>query len=148
MPQDVSGFGAVINIIADNTFPAGFVVTEFSNDVDPFDMAAVKIADVAMGVNGDLIKWAKAVPLTMVLSVIPGSADDVNLQILADANRVAQGKVSASDTITATVYYPDGSSVQYAPGSITDAAFGKSLSGEGRLKTKVYSFAFKTKVGF
>ena len=148
MTVDVSGFGGAINIIASNTFPSGFTVTQWSNDADPLDFAAVKFADTAMGVNGDLIVWSKAVPLPMVISVIPGSLDDQNLQILADANRAAQGKASAGDVIYATVLYPDGSSVQLAGGRMTDASFGKSISGDARIKTKVYSFTFQTKVGF
>ena len=148
MAVDVSGFGGAITIFASNTFPAGITVTQWSNDADPLDFAAVKFADTAMGVNGDLIVWAKAVPLPMVISVIPGSADDVNLQILADANRAAQGKSSAGDVITANVIYPDGSTVQLSGGRITDASFGKSISGDARLKTRVYSFQFQTKIGF
>lgn len=144
---DVSGFGAVVNIVASNTFPVGITITQFSNDADPMDMAAVKIADTAMGVNGDLIVWAKAVPLPLVLSVVPGSQDQINLQILADANRVAQNKSSAADVITATVIYPDGSVTTLISGRITDAMFGKSISGDGRIKTKVYTFMFSDKIG-
>ena len=145
--QDVTGFGVVINIIASNTFPAGFTVTQVADDADPLDFASVKIADTAMGVNGDLIVWAKAVPLPAVVNVIPGSADDINLQILADANRVAQGKASAGDVITMTVIYPDTTVVTLTGGRITDSMFGKSVAGAGRLKTKPYAFAFAAKIG-
>ena len=148
MAYDVSGFGGVVNIVASNTFPSGFTITQFSNDADPMDFAAVRFADIAMGVNGDLIVWAKAVALPFVVSVIPGGPDDINLQILADANRAAQGKVSAADVITATVIYPDSSQVQLNLGRITDASFGKGISGEGRIKTRVYTFQFQTKTGF
>lgn len=145
--QNVSGFGGVVTVVASNTFPTGITVTQFSNDGDPLDMASVKIADTAMGVNGDLITWSKAVGLPMVLNVIPGSDDDINLQILADANRVAQGKTSAQDNITAVVVYPDGSVVTLISGIITDASFGKSISGDGRIKTRAYSFMFSDKIG-
>lgn len=144
---DVTGFGTIVNLVADVTFPAGIVITQFSNDADPLDMAAVKIADTAMGVNGDLIRWARAVPLPMVLNVVPGSADDQNLAILADNNRASQGKVSAGDVITANVIYPDGSVVTLIGGVLTDAVFGKGISGEGRLKTKAYSLMFSDKIG-
>lgn len=145
MTQDVSGFGALVTIVADTTFPAGLVITQFADDADPLDMASVQIADKAMGLNGDLVVWAKAMPLPMVLNVIPGSEDDVNLQILADANRVGQGKISAYDSITATVVYPDGTIVTLNNGKITDAMFGKSISSAGRLKTRAYAFTFQGK---
>lgn len=147
MAQDISGFGLVVNVVADTTFPAGLPITQFADDADPLDMASVQIADKAMGLNGDMISWAKAVPLPMVLSVIPGSQDDINLGILAEANRVGRGKISNYDNITATVIYPDGSTVTLVAGKITDAMFGKSVASAGRLKTKAYIFAFENKVG-
>lgn len=147
MTNDVSGFGLVANIVASNTFPAGLPITQFADDADPLDMASITIADKAMGLNGDLIVWAKAVPLPAVINVIPGSIDDVNLQILADANRVGQGKTSAADNITMTVVYPDGTIVTLNNGRLTDAMFGKSVAGSGRLKTRAYTFAFESKVG-
>lgn len=147
MTQDVSGFGTVVNIIASNTFPAGITISQFAADTDPCDMASVDIADSTMGLNGDLIVWAKAVPMPMVLAVIPGSDDDVNLQILADANRVGANKSSAADVIQATVFYPDGSTTLLTNGRILASMFGKSIAGAGNLKTKVYGFKFEDKVG-
>lgn len=146
MANDITGFGVVVNVVASNTFPVGFPVTQFADDADPIDFASVKIADTAMGLNGDLVSWAKAVPLPVVLNVIPGSEDDLNLQVLADANRVGQGKVSAYDSITLTVIYPDGTVVTFTGGKITDAMFGKSIAGSGRLKTRAYAFSFEQKI--
>lgn len=142
--NNVSGFSTVVNIIADVTFPVGFPVTQFADDADPLDFASVRIGDTAMGVNGDLISWSRAATLPMVLNVIPGSPDDVNLQILADANRVGQGKNSSNDVITATVVYPDGSVKILNNGKITDGQFGKSVASSGRLKTKSYAFSFES----
>lgn len=147
MTQDVSGFGSVINLVASNTFPVGFLITQFSDDADPFDFASVQIADAAMGMNGDLITWSKANKLTAVISVVPGTPDDLALQTLANNNRVGKGKSNALDIITLTVIYPDGTTVTYTNGKITDAMFGKSLSSQGRLKTKVYAFSFENKIG-
>lgn len=148
MANDVSGVGTVVNLVASVTFPASLVITQFADDTDPVDMASIDIADKAMGLNGDLITWAKAVPLPMVIAVIPGSVDDINLQILADANRVGAGKQSAGDVIDATVIYPDGSSVILQTGRLTGAMFGKSISSGNRLKTRVYQFTFESKIGF
>lgn len=147
MTQNVSGFGTVVNIVASNTLPVGATITQFADDTDPLDFASVRIADVAMGLNGDLLTWAKAQPLPLVLNVIAGSPDDVTLQTLADANRVAQNKTSANDVITATVIYPDASVVTLGGGRLTEAQFGKSISSASRLKTKSYAFSFQTKNG-
>jgi hypothetical protein len=140
--SNISAFGYVISIIASNTFPVGFTVTQGAGDGDPLDMPSVKIGDLVLGVNGDPISWNKAVPLPMTVSVIPGGLDDINLGVLANANRVAQGKSSAQDIITATVVYPSGTVVTLTQGAITDAPFGSSLSSDGRIKTRQYGFMF------
>lgn len=144
MAQDISGFGSVVSLVASNTFPAGIALTEFADDADPFDQPSVRIGDVAMGLNGDLIGWRKAVPLSVTISVIPGSQDDLNLSILANANRVGQGKTSANDVLTLTIVYPDGSIITFANGTITDAPFAKSISSAGRLKSMTYGMSFES----
>ena len=145
MTQNITGTGTVVNLICSTTFPTGINITNFADDSDPLDFSAVNIGDTAMGVNGDLVGWQRATTLPMVLNVIPGSPDDVNLQILADANRVGQGKNSANDVISATIVYPDGSVINLSGGKITTAQFGKGVSSAGRLKTKNYGFAFESK---
>ncbi len=107
----------------------------------------MKIADTAMGVNGDLIKWSRAISKPLTLSVIPNSLDDVNLAILASNNSASQGTTNAQDVITVSVVYPDGSIITFANGFITDAPFGSSISSSGRLKTKTYSFTFQSVTG-
>jgi hypothetical protein len=146
--QNISGFGAVVVLVASNTFPAGITLTQFSDDVDAIDLPGVKIADLAMGVNGDLIKWSRAAILPVSIGVIPGSNDDINLAILAEANRVGQGKVSAQDVLTLTIAYPDGTGTTLSQGSMTDAPFGKSIAGTGREKSKVYACGFQNRTGF
>lgn len=147
MAQDITGTGVVVSLIASTTFPVGIPLTQFADDADALDMPSIQIADVAMGLNGDLVSWSRANPLPIVIAVVPGSEDDLNLQILADANRVGQGKASAYDDITLTIVYPDGSIVQFTGGKLTDAMFGKSVSNSGRIKTRSYSFKFEQKNG-
>lgn len=145
MANDISGVGLIVNLIADKTFPVGLPISQFADDADPLDFPAIQLADTAMGLNGDLIKWAKAQPIPMVLNVIPGSSDDVNLQILADNNRVGQGKKTSGDVITATIAYPDGSIVIVSGGLITNGQVAPGVSSSGRKKTKAYSFTFQSK---
>ncbi len=141
-PSSITGFGLVVTLIASKTFPTSLPITQFADDTDPVLINDVKIADTAMGLNGDLLAWSKAIPLPMTLNVIAGSQDDVNLQILANANRVAQGKNGANDVISATIVYPDASTVVLTGGIITDAAFGRGVQSSGRQRTKTYSFMF------
>lgn len=141
--NDISGFGARIQVVADKTFPAGFSLSQFADDSDPFDSPSVQIRDKAMGLNGDLITWSKATPLTLALAVVPNGDDDRNLQALYDANRVGKGKTGAADVVTITVVYPDGKTVTYQQGVITDGPPAVGIASAGRLKTSTYQFAFE-----
>lgn len=143
MANDISGFGLQIQVVASVTFPSGFTVSQFADDGDPFDLPSIQIADKAMGLNGDMITWSKANPLTVTLNVVPNSDDDKNLGILFDANRVARGKQSARDVITMTGIYPDGSTITLTPGVITDGMPGNAVASSGRMKSKAYIFAFE-----
>jgi hypothetical protein len=144
--QDISGVGLVVIIRASTTFATvPLNISQFADDADPLDIPALQIADSAMGLNGDLLKWAKANPISLTLNVIPAGADDTNLQILGDANRVGQGKVSARDEITATVVYPDGRIVILNKGYLKNYMPGNSVSSSQRIKTKPYVFEFESK---
>lgn len=143
MTQDISGFGLRVVVQASNTFPSGFTVTQFADDGDPLDLPSIQIADKAMGLNGNMITWSKANPVPMTINVIPGTTDDQNLQVLLAANRASSGRTPARDIITATVVYPDGSTVRLMRGKITDGPMGNSVASAGRQKTKAYVFAFE-----
>lgn len=141
--QDISGFGLLISVVASNTYPAGIILTEFADDADPFDIPAIQIADKAMGLNGDLIVWAKANPIDIPISVIPNGPEDTDLNILLQANRVGRGKISASDIITLTGIYPDGSTITLLNGRLTNGMVGSAVASSGRLKSKTYTFTFE-----
>lgn len=145
MTTNVSGFGFQANIIASNTFPSGFIVTEWADDSDPFDLPSLQIADSAMGLNGDLITWSKANPIKLTLNVIPGSDSDINLAILLEANRVGKNKIGARDIITLTGIYPDGTFITLTSGIITDGVPNNSIASSGRQKSKTYNFSFENK---
>lgn len=147
MVNDITGYGLVVVLTASNTFPAGIAITQFADDSDPLDIAAIKIADTAMGLNGDGIKWSRAIMNPMVLNVIPNSVDDQNLAILANNNRVSQGSLNAQDVITAVIKYPDGTAITMNSGFITDAPFGTAVASAGRMKTKTYTFSFTGNTG-
>lgn len=147
MTQDISGFGLQVQVVAIPTFPTGINITQFVDDADPLDVPSQQLTDKAMGLNGDLIGWSKANPIVATLNVIPGSDDDINLGILAEANRVGQGKNSARDSVAMVVMYPDGRTVSLTNGLITDATIASGVASSGRLKSKTYMFAFQNKVG-
>jgi hypothetical protein len=141
--QNISGFNTLGWLIASNTFPIGFPVTQWSDDVDPIDIPVLQIGDGAMGLNGDLITWSKANPVRMTISQIPGSVTDNLLSILLNANRPSRGKIAANDIITFNFVLPDGTPVGLSPGTIISGMPGRSIASEGRQKTKTYEFMFE-----
>jgi hypothetical protein len=144
---NISGFGVSVSLTASNTFPLGININQFSDDSDPVDVPSLQIADVAMGLNGDMISWSKANPIKIVLSVIPESDNDISLSILLSANRVGRGRISARDIITMNISYPDGNFVILTGGIITDGIPLSPVANSGRLKTRVYNFAFESYIG-
>ncbi len=148
--QNVSGFGLSINILASNTFPSGFNVSQFSDDSDPLDLPEYTVGDASSGLNGDLLVWNKASGIHVSISVIPGGVDDTNLEALLDANSVGLNKQSAKDEISWVITYPDNTRASCGPGIITTGPISKAVASSGRLKTRTYHFVFesisKTKV--
>lgn len=144
--ENISGFGLIVNVIASNSFPVGLLLTEFADDADPFDLPSLQIADKSMGLNGDLIVWAKPNPINVTLNVIAGSFSDINLAVLLEANRVGKGKTGARDVIIMSAIYPSGNVLLLTNGAITDGIPASSVASAGRLKSKSYSFSFENKV--
>jgi hypothetical protein len=142
--ENVSGFGLVVTVTASNTFPNGFNLTAFADDADALDLPEIKIGESAVGLNGDLITWTKAVATEVKIAVIEGSDDDVNLGIIFDANRVGKGKTSARDVIEIVALFPSGATNTFESGIMTAGQPGPSVSSAGRLKTKVYTFTFES----
>lgn len=148
MSQDISGFGLKLRVVASVTFPVlGFEVSQFADDADPFDAPSLKIAGSSMGVNGDAMYWATAVPINIKVSVIPESDDDLNLSLLLEANRAGRGKRVAGDSIDLIAIYPNGNTKSLLNGRIMEGMPVTSVAGSGRMKTKEYMFTFENKVG-
>lgn len=145
--HDITGYGLAIVLTASVTFPAGMALTSYADDADALDVPSIKIAETAMGLNGDGIKWSKAVMNPITISVIPNSVDDVNLAILFNANRVSQGSLNAKDVLTMVVTYPDGNVVILNNGFITDGPPASGVASTGRLKSKTYGFQFSSSTG-
>lgn len=140
---DTSAIGVALRCVASESFPAGFTITEFADDADPFDIPAIDIATPAMNVNGDLVVFSAPTPITITISVIPGSDADNNLAVIFEANRAAKNKRHARDEITLVGTYPDGSSLKLSEGKMTNGMPGNSPASAGRIKSKTYSFAFQ-----
>lgn len=144
--KDISGTGLSIIVKASNTFPTGILCTSFPDDTDPMDFPEVTITEYGMGLNGDLVTWSAPQALQFSLSLIPGTEEDIAMEFLLEANRVAKGKRSAKDEITIVASYPDGTVKTLKPGRIVSGVPGKGVASGGRVKTSTYGFVFENKV--
>lgn len=143
MSVSVSASGIQIAFTVPVIFPTGFVVSQFSDDVDPLDFSEINIGDSAMNINGELAVWTVPSPIPLTVSVRPGSEGDDNLSILFNANRISVNKIVLNSNITATVTYPDNSSIRLSGGIPVSFTPGKGVGTAGRLKTKTYTFNFE-----
>jgi hypothetical protein len=143
----ITGFGLQIVLQASTTFPLGISISQFADDNDPLDIPSLQIGDSAMGLNGDLIAWAKANPIKLTLNIVPGSSDDINLGILLEANRPGRGKILAQDILTMNISYPQGNFIQLINGIITDGLPFSPVASAGRLKSKSYAMTFENRIG-
>jgi hypothetical protein len=143
MNGNIGGFGLVVALIASVTFPATLLLEAFADDADPFDFPDLQIADIAMGLNGDLLTWSKAIPLVTQVALVPESDDDNNMSVLMAANRVGKNLQSAQDVITLVGKYPSGVTVTLSNGKLTNGMISNSVASSGRMKSKVYKFAFQ-----
>ena len=141
--EEISVLGTKAWLIADKTFPAGFEITKFPADSDGIDIQETQIGNAEMGVNGDMIAWRTAVPQQLVLTVVPGSDEDKNLQILLDRNRAAKGRMYEQDNITLVVTLNNGTTHTFSNGIIMSGELGYSITSQGKIRTKRYGFMFE-----
>lgn len=141
MPN-ISGFGSRAILAASATFPIGFEVKALADDGDPFDAENINIGDAAKGVNGDMIFWALAEPLSLTIRPIPTSSDDNNLKRVLDANMPSTGRFNAQDEITLTWIYPNGQFVKLSKGYMISGSAVNSVTSSGRQRTPEFAFKF------
>lgn len=144
---NISGVGLQLWLVASVTFPVGVPLTQFADDADALNSADITIGDTGMGLNGDLLVWAKAVAIPVKIGVIPDSIDDTNMAILFNANRVAKNKASAGDILTLICVYPDGTVITFNNGLLTQGPATSNVLSAGRLKSKEYTMMFENVSG-
>lgn len=147
---NISGYGLGMRLVASNTFPQGITIKAFADDADAADAPDMTISDTGVGLNGDLVVWNRANALEVGVNVIPFSEDDINLDILANANRVGKNKASARDVISIVMDYPNGGKVTLTRGVIIVGSVVPGIQSAGRIKTRQYRFRFENivKTGF
>ena len=141
---DLSTTGVAFRVVATNTFPQGFTVTQFASDADPWDAPSIDIATTEMDLNGNLNSWSTPVPMTRTIGMTPGTEEERNMRALYEANRVGKDKRSARDRITIVATWSDGSTETLGGGKMISGPSGKSTTQAARMKSVTYGFAFES----
>lgn len=140
---NISGYGLQARLTASNTFPNGITITAFADDADSMDAPDFNLADTGNALNGELLVWSKPGPIEIGLNIVPTSDDDVNLDALAEANRVGKGKRGARDVINLVITYPNGSVISLNSGVMVLGSIVPSVTQAGRFRTRTYRFRFE-----
>lgn len=144
---DISGFGSGITIVALQSFPMGFSVTQFSDDVDPVSAEEMEPTGYEPLYDGSLFFFDKTAPIKVNISVIPGSDDDINLKILLQSRKGSLSLIPLPDSTTMVVTYPNGGRVVLSDGSIVKGPVMDSVQNSGRKKGNTYTFVFGSFAG-
>lgn len=144
---DVSGFGTGIVIIALESFPMGFSLSQFADDTDPIAAKDVEPIGYEMLYDGNLFSYDKAAPVEVSVALIPGSDDDINCKILLQNKKGAKSVLPLPDITSMVITYPDGGRVMLTSGTIVKGPLVDSITSNGRRKSNVYTFVFGTFAG-
>jgi hypothetical protein len=144
---NISGFGTKATVLAIQTFPMGFTLTEFADDVDPIAIEDTQPSDFEMLYDGSLYAFEKAAPIMVNVSVIPGSDDDMNLRMLLQAKKGSRSLFPVDDITSMIVTYPGNGRVVFTEGTILKGPMADSVVQTGRKKGNTYTFAFGSFAG-
>lgn len=144
---NISGFGTGVYVVALETFPQGFALSQFADDEDPISAENLDAIGYEMMYDGSLFAFDKASPIIVDVAVIPGSEDDANLKVLLQTKKGGQNLLPIGDVTSMVINYPGNGFVTLSNGTIVNGPIVDSIQASGRKKSNVYRFAFGSFAG-
>jgi hypothetical protein len=144
---DVSGFGTSVVIVALSSFPTGFPLSQFADDIDPVVVDPIETTGFEMLYDGSIFTFDKAAPIKVAVSVVAGTSDDINLKILLQARKGGFQLINIPDITSMVIAYPDGGHTMFSNGSIISGPLADSVQSTGRKKGNTYNFVFGSFAG-
>lgn len=145
--ENISGFGTKVTIVAIQSFPQGFSLSKFADDKDPVAIDDIEPIGYQMLYDGGLFAFDKAVPVTVSVSVIPNTDDDINLKILLQTKKGGFRYLPIEDLVSMIISYPNGGTAILTNGTIISGPPADSITQAGRRQSNTYKFAFATFAG-
>ncbi len=144
---NISGTGTGIVIVALQSFPMGFNLTQFADDIDPLAAEEVEATGFEMLYDGSLFAFDKAAPIMLTVGVIAGSSDDINLKIMLQTRKSNVSILPFQDVVSAVISYPDGGRIILSNGALIKGPLIDGIQNTGRKKGNAYTFAFGSFAG-
>ena len=144
---NISGTGTSVVLVALQSFPMGFNLTQFADDIDPIAAEETEATGIEMLYDGSLFSFDKAAPIMVTFGVIAGSDDDINLKIMLASRKSNVSILPFPDVTSAVITYPDGGRIVLSNGSIIKGSLVDTIQNTGRKKGNAYTFAFNTYAG-
>lgn len=141
--DQVGNFGLSVNVVATKTFPIGFSITKFADDISPIEFGETQVADHEYLVDGSIFGYETAAGISVKIAVIPGSDEDQNLAVLMAANK-SEFRIGGMPEIMAiSIMYPNQPPIILSNGYIRTGKVGTDVAETGRSRGKVYEFIFQ-----
>ena len=135
---DVTAIGSKLTLIS-ALFPAGFVISEGSDDVPLWDVSCTPFGETSVGLNCDQIDNKSPSVYTITVGVIPNSRSDRNLKKMVAMNR-AQGTNVTVDIIQGILVEPSGDKQMFPNLNMVEGALTNTPNSNGRFQTRTYTF--------
>lgn len=147
--MNIGEYGLRIFIVAAQTFPMGFELKTFSDDIDPVVFDRVRPVKYEHLIDGSLFFYNTSFALNLNISVISGSTDDQNLKMILQ-NKMSPSLVSSlfsdltgiEDTMVMVVNYATNGSLILSDGNLIAGNIADTVLSSGRRKSNSYQFVF------
>lgn len=121
------------------------VIGDFPDDLDPITIDEADFAEIKMDANGDWFRQMKPTPISMHLSIIPGSKAEAAMNDLI--KNAMFGNSEDKFNVQAHYYTESMNSPLFKDkifknGYMTGCSLGYSATSQGRVRTKQFSFKF------
>jgi len=145
---DISTAGSGVTIFSLSSFPMGFRLTAFADDVDALNIEATEVSGFEKLYDGNIFTFDKTSPILLTVGIIPNTEDDINLKIMLQKRKSTSSIIPVADDATIVIVYADGGRNVLSKGSILGGPIADSLSASGRKKSNEYHFVFGSFDGF
>jgi len=120
-------------------------LTDFPDDLDPFTIDEAEFAEIKMDANGEWFRQQKPTPVSLHISVIPGSEAETTMEtcikdaMFGNSDEKYDIQVTYSTSEKGTPVFKNKT---FKKGYMTGCSLGYCATSQGRVRTKQFNFKF------